>query len=49
MLLGLRAEAERVDVVDDFAEVVAAGDLVFQLTEDFADLVIERLRLEALP
>ena len=44
MLLGLGAEAQLVDVVDDLAEVVAAGDLVFQLTEDLADLVFDGVR-----
>jgi len=28
VLLGLRAEAKLIDVVDDLAQVVAAGDLV---------------------
>ncbi len=42
MLLGLGAEAERVDVVDDLAQVVAALNLVLNLAEDFADLVFDR-------
>jgi hypothetical protein len=41
VLLGLRAEAEGVDVVDDLAQVVAAVDLVFDFAEDFADLVFD--------
>ena len=41
MLFLLRAEAELVDVVDDLAEVVAAGDPVFDLAEDFADFVFD--------
>ena len=43
MLFGLRAEAELIDVVDDLAEVVAAGDLVLDLAEDLADFVFERV------
>lgn len=41
VLLGLGAEAEGIDRVDDLAEVVAALDAVFQFTEDLADLVLE--------
>ncbi len=41
VLLGLRAEAQLVDVVDDLAQVVAALDLVLDLAEDFANLVFE--------
>ena len=44
VLLGLRAEAQLVDVVDDLAQVVAALDLVFDLAEDFADLVFDGVR-----
>jgi hypothetical protein len=44
VLLGLRAEAQLVDVVDDLAQVVAAGDLVLDLPEDLADLVLDRVR-----
>jgi hypothetical protein len=44
VLLGLRAEAQLVDVVDDLAEVVAALDLVLDLTEDFADFVFNGVR-----
>ena len=44
VLLGLRAEAQLVDVVDDLAEVVARLDLVFDLAEDLADLVLDGVR-----
>jgi hypothetical protein len=44
VLLGLRAEAKRVDVVDDLAQVVAAGDFVFDLAEDFPDFVFDGVR-----
>ena len=44
VLLGLRAEAQFVDVVDDLAQVVAALNLVFDLAEDFADLVFDGVR-----
>ena len=44
MLLGLRAEAQLVDVVDDLAQVVAALDLVLDLAEDLADLVFDGVR-----
>ena len=44
MLLGLRAEAQLVDVVDDLAQVVAALDLVLDLPEDLADLVFDGVR-----
>jgi hypothetical protein len=44
VLLGLGAEAQFVDVVDDFAQVVAARDLVLDLAEDFADLVFDGVR-----
>jgi hypothetical protein len=53
VLFGLGTEAQFVDVVDDFAEVVARLNLVFDLAEDFADLVFDgvrpgRLLLEAM-
>ncbi len=48
VLLGLRAEAQLVDVVDDLAQVVAAVDLVFDLAEDFADLVFDGVRAAGL-
>ena len=44
MLLGLRAEAQLVDMVDDLAQVVAALDLVFDLAEDLADFVLDGVR-----
>jgi hypothetical protein len=44
VLLGLRAEAQLVDVVDDLAQVVAALDLVLDFTEDFADFVFDSVR-----
>ena len=44
VLLGLRAKAQRIDMVDDFAQVVAAGNLVFDLAENFTDFVFERVR-----
>ena len=48
VLLGLRAEAQLVDVVDDLAQVVAASDLVLDLAEDFADLVFDGVRAAGL-
>jgi len=44
VLLGLGAEAELVDMVDDLAHVVAALDLVLNLAEDLADLVFDGVR-----
>jgi hypothetical protein len=44
VLLGLGAEAQLVDMVDDLAQVVAALDLVFDLAEDFADFVLDGVR-----
>jgi hypothetical protein len=41
VLLGLRAEAQLVDMVDDLAQVVAALNLVFDLAEDLPDLVFD--------
>jgi hypothetical protein len=41
VLFGLRAEAQLVNVVDDFAEVVAALNLVFDFAEDFTDFVFD--------
>ena len=43
MLFGLGAEAKLVDLVDDFAEVVAALDSVLDFAEDFADFVFDRV------
>src|ERR1019366_1043596 len=48
VLLGLRAEVELVDVVDDFAQVVAARDLVFDFAEDLADFVFDGVRSRGL-
>ena len=41
VLLGLRAEAQLVDQFDHVAQVVAALDLVLDLAEDLADLVLD--------
>lgn len=41
MLLGLRLELQLVHLLDYVAERVAALNLVFDLTEDFADLVFD--------
>jgi hypothetical protein len=41
VLFGLRTEAKLVDLVDDFAEVVARLNLVFDFAEDFADFVFD--------
>ena len=41
VLFGLRAKAQLVDVVNDFAEVVAALNLVFGFAEDLADFVFD--------
>ncbi len=43
MLFSLGAETKLVDLVDDFAEVVAALDSVFDFAEDFADLIFDRV------
>ena len=48
VLLGLRPEAQRVHVIDDLAQVVAALDLVLNLTENFAKLVFDRVRAAGL-
>jgi hypothetical protein len=42
--LGLGAEAQLIEVVDDLAEVIAALNLVANLAEDFADLVFDGVR-----
>ena len=44
VLLGLRTEAQFVDVVDDLAQVVAAGNLVLDLPEYLPDLVFDGVR-----
>ena len=38
------AETELVDVIDDLAHVVAALDLVLDLSEDLPDLVFDGVR-----
>jgi hypothetical protein len=48
VLLGLRAEAQLVDVVNDFAQVVAALNLVLDLPENLADLVFDGVRAAGL-
>jgi len=48
VLFGLGGEAEPVDVVDDFAEVVAALDAVLDLAENFPDLVFDGVRAGSL-
>lgn len=44
VLLGLRAEAQIIDVVDDLTQVITALDLILDLPEDFADLIFDRIR-----
>ena len=44
MLLLLRAEAQLVDQLERIAQAVAAAELVFDLAEDLADLVLDRVR-----
>jgi len=44
VLLHLGAETEFVNVVDDLAQVVAAGDLIFDLPEYLPDLVFDGVR-----
>ena len=41
MLLGMRTETEFIDAVDDFPEVVAALNPVFQFAENLPDLVLD--------
>ena len=48
VLLGLGRKAEFVDVVDDLAQVVATLDAVFNLAENFADLVFDGVRAAGL-
>jgi hypothetical protein len=40
----LRAEAQLVDVVNDLAEIIAAGDFVSYLTKDLPDFVFNGIR-----
>jgi len=44
VLFGLRAKSQLVDMVDDFAQIVAALYLVLKLGKDLPDLVIDRVR-----
>ena len=44
VLLHLRPETQLVDVVNDLAQVVAAGNLVFDLAENLADFVFNGAR-----
>ena len=44
MLFRLRAEAQLVYVVDDLAQVVAAGDFVFDLPENLPDFIFDGVR-----
>lgn len=44
VLFGLRAKSQLVDMVDDFAQVIAALDLVLQLDKDLPDLVLDGVR-----
>jgi len=44
VLLRLGAQAQAIEPIDDFAQVVAAADLVAQFAEDLADLVLDRVR-----
>jgi len=44
VLLGLRSETQFVHVVDDLAQVVAALNLVLNLSENFTDLVFNSVR-----
>ena len=48
MLLGLRAEAQFVNVVEDLAQVVAALNLVLDLAEDLSNFVFEGVRASRL-
>jgi hypothetical protein len=43
VLFLLRAETQLVDVVDDFAKVVAAVNLVFDFAKNLADFVFDRV------
>ena len=44
VLLGLGAELQAIDQIDDLAQVVAALDAVLDLAEDLADLVFDGVR-----
>jgi hypothetical protein len=41
VLLGLRAETQFVNVVDDLAQIVAAGDFIFDFRENLADFIFD--------
>ena len=44
MLFRLRTKAQLVNVINGFAQVVAAVNLVFDLAKNLADLVFNRVR-----
>ena len=44
MLLRLGSQAQAIEPIDDFAQVVAARNLVAEFTKDLADLVFDRVR-----
>jgi hypothetical protein len=44
MFLDLRAEAQLVEMIADFAQIVAAADFVPNLTKNFTDLIFESCR-----
>src|SRR6185369_17539468 len=48
VLLSLGTEAQLIHVIDDFPEVVSAGDLVLDLPENLADLVFDGIRTAGL-
>ena len=41
MLFGMGTKAEFIDAIDDFPQVIAALNLVFQLAENLADLIFD--------
>jgi hypothetical protein len=44
VLLGLRAEAQFINMIDDFAQIVSAGNLVPDLRKNLSDLIFDRVR-----
>jgi hypothetical protein len=44
VLLGLGAKPQRINMIDDLAQVVAALDLVLELGKDLPDLVLDGIR-----
>jgi hypothetical protein len=44
VFFGLRAEAQFINVFNDLTQIIAARDFVFDLSEDFADLVFDSVR-----